>query len=298
MDKQNVIVVFGGTGYLGKRIVKLLVEQGLQVRVAVRNPDTSLFKASEHAVELVRADVTDPESVRTAMEGCDGAVNSVGLYIEKGAITFQAVHVDGARNVARESAARGIRLIHVSGIGVDPDSPSSYVAARARGDDAVLEEDPNATLLRPSVLFGHGDPLLGSLVSMTRFLPVIPLFGSGSARMQPVHVDDVALAVSNCLSDEASRAKVFELGGPDVFSYRELLETVASHMDRKRLYLPIPFVFWNLIAALGSILPNPPLTRDQVALMQDDSIVGTGQKSFSELGITPAPLSESLPAKS
>jgi uncharacterized protein YbjT (DUF2867 family) len=223
-------------------------------------------------------------------------VNAVGLYVERGADTFEAVHVEGARRVGELAAATGVaRLVHVSGIGVEGSSPSAYVRARARGEGAVREAFPGATVLRPSVLYGPGDALLSTLDAMSRLTPALPLFGRGETRLQPVHVDDVAAAVARVLEDAGSAGQVYELGGPRAWTYRALVEAVLRHRGRRRALLPVPFLTWELIARVLAPFPDPPLTRDQVALMRADNLVTPGAPGFAELGLSPRDLEEALP---
>lgn len=280
------VTVFGGTGFLGRRIVSTLLEAGHAVRVVTRSPERG-NPAWADRVELIAADVRDPAAVARALEGADAVVNAVALYVEAPGLDFESVHVDGATNVAQAAQAQdGRRLIHVSGIGANETSPSAYVRARARGERAAREACPNAVLLRPSVLFGPNDSFLSTLAAVTR-LPLVPLFGRGKTRLQPVHVEDVAMAVVSAMDDPAAAGRTFELGGAGVYSYREILEQVLAELGRRRLLVPVPFAVWHLLAAMTAWLPNPPLTRDQVLLMRQDNVVGSDAPGFAELGITP-----------
>ena len=290
--RNKQVTVFGGTGYLGQHIVRHLVLSGYKVRVAVRNPRTDLGQNSVDAVEHVRADVTDKSSITPAIEGSDAVVNAVSLYVEKGAIDFDSVHVEGAHAVAQQSLVAPARLVHISGIGVDAKSSSRYVRARAIGEQRVREVAPNAVILRPSVLFGPDDAFLRTLSNLLHYLPVVPLFGSGITKLQPVHVEDVAEATVRVLDEVDTQGRTYELGGPRTYTYRGLLEMLQKIKKRKRLLLPVPFLIWETLAATAKLLPNPPLTRDQVILMRDDNIVSAGSNSFQELGITPRSLEE------
>jgi NADH dehydrogenase len=285
--------VLGGTGFLGRRVVAALAGAGWRVRMVARRPQAW---PPGTGVEPVAADIRDAAALAAALDGAAAVVNAVGLYVERGAETFDAVHVHGARRIAECAAARGIaRLVHVSGIGVDRSSPSAYVRARAHGEKAVREAFPGATVLRPSVLYGAGDALLSTLDAMSRLTPVLPLFGRGASRLQPVHVDDVAAAVARVLAEPASAGQVYELGGPRTWAYRELVELVLRHRGRRRALLPVPFVTWELIARVAGAFPDPPLTRDQVALMREDNVVAPGALGFAELGLTPRDLEQALP---
>jgi len=288
-----VVSVLGGTGFLGRSVVEALAVAGWRVLMVARRPPAA---TPVPGVVPVAADIRDPGALEDALEGAAAVVNAVGLYVERGAETFDAVHVQAARRIAERAAANGIaRLVHVSGIGVDASSPSPYVRARARGEEAVREAFRGATVLRPSVLYGPGDALLSTLDAMSRLTPVLPLFGRGESRLQPVHVDDVAAAVVRVLADPGSAGQVYELGGPRTWSYRELVERVLEHRGRRRALLPVPFVTWELIARVAGLVPDPPLTRDQVALLRGDNVVAPGAAGFAELGLTPRDLEQALP---
>lgn len=291
---QAPITVFGGTGFLGRAVVRRLAAAGTPVRVAARHPAAPAPPEGGGAGEPTMADVRDEGAVARAVAGAAGVVNAVGLYLERGGATFDAVHVEGAARVARLAREAGVeRLVHVSGIGADPRSRSRYVAARGRGEARVREQYPGAVILRPSVLFGPGDAFLRTLASVTR-LPAVPLFGDGGTRLQPVHVDDVAAAVARALEEPGTAGRTYELGGARVHSYRAIVAAVLAHHRRRRPLLPVPFAAWRLLAALASVLPAPPLTRDQVALMEVDSVVGTDAGTFADLGIEPRALDDVL----
>jgi NADH dehydrogenase len=270
-------------------VIERLAGAGYEPRIAARHPAANRYADSDAGTEELCCDVRDPDAVARALDGADGAVNAVGLYVESDRDRFEAVHVDGARCVARQAAAGNLRLVHVSGIGVDLASPSLYIRARARGEQAVREANPRTIILRPSALFGCGDAFLGSLARMLRMLPVVPLFGNGTTRLQPVHVDDVAAAVER-LFQRPSGPRIYELGGPRIYTYRELLELISAAGRHRRLLLPLPFAAWDLLARLAAILPQPPLTRDQVALMRRDNVVAANAAGFDGLGICPRPL--------
>ncbi|MHA7835328.1 MAG: complex I NDUFA9 subunit family protein [Algiphilus sp.] len=286
------VTVFGGTGFLGRRVVATLLAAGREVRVATRHPEAG-DAAWASRVESIAADVRDPEAVARAVRGADAIVNAVSLYVEGQGLDFESVHVDGARNIAQ--AAEGRPLVHVSGIGAHESSPSAYVQARARGERAVREACRNAVILRPSVLFGPNDSFLSTLDAVTR-LPLVPLFGRGDTRLQPVHVDDLAEAVVHAMDDPAATSRIFELGGAGTYRYREILGLVMAARGRKRWLVPLPFAVWHLLAAIASVLPNPPLTRDQLLLMREDNVAGPDSPGFADMGIAPCDLVDALPA--
>ena len=287
-------VVFGGTGFLGRAIVGELVAAGVTARVAVRHPDTMTLSDSTTRggdAWSAYADVADEPSVGLALEGCDAVVNAVGLYVERGTDTFRNIHELGAMHVARQSARAGVKaLVHMSGIGADLNSQSSYVRSRARGEMLVREAFPSATILRPSVLFGPGDKFLSTLIAMVRRAPVLPLFGAGDMKLQPVHVGDVAKAVLRVLTTPPLQGKVYELGGPLIYQYRALIELVLKETGLSRVLVPLPFFVWHTLARLLMLLPNPPLTTDAVELMRRDNVVGTGVPTFADLGLVPTAL--------
>lgn len=292
------ITVFGGTGFLGRRIVERLAGDGVKVRVAARDPDrvSAIEMPPGATVERVRADLRDPESVAAAVAGARGVVNAVGLYVERGGETFDAVHVAGAASVADEAAKAGAaRLVHVSGIGVDSASDSAYVRARANGEAAVREAFPKATILRPSVLFAPDDNFVNLILRMARVLPALPLFGDGGTMLQPVFAGDVAAAAVRALDDPAAAGRTYELGGPVPYSYRNLLHLVTTLSGHRRKLLPVPFAIWEIQARLAGILPNPPLTTDQVALMRHDNLASPDLPGLADLGVTSTSLEATLP---
>lgn len=292
------VTVFGGSGFLGARIVERLAAQGISVRVAVRHPDhggKSETPEQSGKILTVYADVRDETAVDLAMEGSDAVVNAVGLYVERGAETFEAVHELGAVNVAHQCTVQGIsRLIHISGIGAELHSPSRYVRARAKGELLVKDIFSPVTILRPSVLFGPDDRFLNTLARIIRRAPVLPLFGDGGTRLQAVYVGDVADAVLAALRDPGSRGKTYELGGPQAYSYRSLIETLLERTGKRRLLLPVPFLLWDFVAAIVSVLPAPPLTRDQITLMKRDNVVAANTLSLEDLGVSATALEDIL----
>lgn len=294
-NPQNFrVTVFGGTGFLGRSVVHLLSQRNYPVRVAVRNPRPDLFGQLANRVEQVHADLGAAQSVVAAIKNANGVVNAVGLYQETSGVTFDAVHVEGARRLAEIADAAGARLVHISGIGVDADSPSRYVRARAIGEQRVRAASAAAVILRPSVLFGPDDSFLRTLCGLVGGLPIIPLFGDGKTKLQPVYVEDVACAIANLFERDANGAGLYELGGPRVYRYRELLTLIATRLERRRLFLPVPFAFWRILATLASALPNPPITTDQLALMRHDNTVDPDLPGFKDLGIEPRPLEDIL----
>src|SRR5919108_5269933 len=292
------VTVFGGSGFLGRAIVRRLAADGADVRVAVRHPERAAFLAEPDlgTITATHADVWDETTVGPAIAGADAVVNTVGHYVERGRATFEAIHGRGAAHVARAAAAAGIqRLVHISGIGADPNSESPYVRARAIGERLVREALPQATILRPSVMFGPEDAFFNQLADLARLMPILPLFGTGDVRLQPVYVGDVAEAVARALAGETARGQTYELGGPRAYSYRMLLQLLLRQVGRKRLLLPVPYAAWELLAILMAPLPKRLISRDQVVLMKRDNVVGPNALGFAALGITQHSVEEILP---
>jgi uncharacterized protein YbjT (DUF2867 family) len=236
----------------------------------------------------IAADVRQEDSVVAAVAGADGVVNAVSAYVEKGDVTYRAVHVQGALNVAKACALRQVgRLVHVSGIGADPASPSAYIRARGQGEQEVRQAFRRATVLRPSVMFAHDDGFVSALAALARASPVVPLIGGGRTRLQPVHADDVAEAAWVALRDPAAPGATYEIGGAESFMLREIIEMVLAHMGRRRLLVPIPFELADPLAHFIERLPRAPLTVAQVDLLKADKVPTPGSPGLPELGIVP-----------
>src|SRR5215207_9982930 len=295
---RRLITVFGGTGFLGRRIVKHLLENEFDVRAASRHPHrtTSTFGLSTPRLTSFRADVHNGAEVTAALEGAYGAVNAVSLYVEHGRETFRAVHVDAAARVARVAREAGVEhLVHVSGIGSNPESSSRYIKARGEGEQAVQRAFANATLIRPSVMFGPDDAFLTTLVKMVRLLPVCPMFGRGETKLQPVYVEDVAEGITRLFKNAAGMSRACnEFAGPQIYTYEELLRTIARHLGARRNLVPVPFSLWNVLATISEYVPGAPLTRDQIALMQNDNVASSQLPGLSELGVEPTPVNAVL----
>lgn len=280
------VTVFGGTGFVGRRIVATLLAADFEVRIAARRPGGWAPDGEWGAqLQAMAVDVRSDASVEAALAGADAVVNAVSLYVERRDARFHGVHVEAAGRMAGLARERGIeRYVHLSGLGVDPCSPSPYVRARAAGEAAVVAACPEAVILRPGAVVAAGEGLLATLDALTR-LPVVPLFGRGAVRLQPVVVTDVAAAVSAVLGQPARG--IFELGGADVLSYRQLIEAILACRGRRRLLLPVPMPVWHLLALAASPLPSPPLTRDQLLLLDRDNVVAEAVRGFQDLGIEP-----------
>jgi len=296
---MTTVSVFGGTGFFGRRLVQRLVAEGASVRVAVRHSEwaRSILDAVDlDRVTILRADVRDQASVAAAVAGADAVVNAVSAYVEKGGVTFEAVHQQGAETVAREAVSAGVaRLVLVSGIGANHESRYPYIRARGRGELVVQQAFPGTTIVRPGAMFGPGDALFGTLADLARMLPVLPLIGGGRTRLQPVYVEDVAEAITRMFADPGTAGRTYELAGPGVYTMRELVKITLRLIGRRRLLVPVPFAVATVQARLFELLPSPPLTTSQVDLLRTDNVVSGVLPGFRELGIEPKGVEEVVP---
>ena len=293
----GVVTVFGGTGFLGRRVVRHLREHEFSVRIASRRPGRGreLFGSDDPQLQSVKADIHDERTVAGALAGASGAVNAVSLYVEHGRRTFHSVHVEGASRVAVQARRAGIeRLVHISGIGADPASPSLYIRTRGEGELAVRAAFPAAILLRPAVMFGPDDAFLTTILALLRRLPLYPMFSHGHTRLQPAYAGDVAEAIARALARTQTSGLTFECGGPRVYTYQELLRVIARSAGLERILVPLPFPAWRALSWIAEVLPHPPITRNQVELMQIDNIASPATPGFAELDIVPRSLEDML----
>ena len=294
MDRaMSCVTVFGGTGFLGRRVVHHLRESGATVRIASRHPG----QADDANVKQICADAHDERSVEAAVAGADGVVNVISLYVEHGSETFHSVHVEAAARIA--SVARRVgakRLVHISGIGADAASPSPYIRSRGEGEAAVQAAFPGVVIIRPAVMFAQDDSFLTTILRLLRVLPAYPIFGDGRTRLQPVYADDVAAAIAQVLRQSKRPSPVYELAGPRVYSYEQVVRTIARNAGLRPMLMRTPFGLWDAVAGLAEILAHPPLTRNQVELMQIDTTASGNLPGFREFGISPRSLEEELEA--
>ena len=293
---NRLVTVFGGSGFIGRYLVKRLSARGDRVRVAVRDAENARFlqpMGDVGQIVSVSADIRDDDSVRAAVRDADAVIFSVGILHGRGLQTFQSIHVEGAGRVAEAAAECGVgRLVLVSALGADSSSESVYAASKAAGEARARAAFPSVTVVRPGVVFGAEDRFFNRFAAIARMSPVLPIFGhgfrdAGGNRLQPVYVGDVADAVVRVLDTGASNGKTYELGGPRTYSYREVMELICRQTGRRRLLAPVPFRVARIKALLLELLPTPPLTRDQLALLSEDNVVADGALGFSHLGMTP-----------
>jgi uncharacterized protein YbjT (DUF2867 family) len=296
---MTTVTVFGGTGFLGRRVVQRLLSEGATVRVAVRHADRARSALHAEGLDRVRvfgADVRDPATVGDALTGADAVIDAVSGYVETGGATFEAVHEQGAETLARKARAAGVaRFVLVSGIGADPESASAYIRSRGRGERAVQQALPEATIIRPSAMFGPGDALFGTLADLARLFPVLPLIGGGHTKLQPAYVEDVAEAIVCILADPTTAGRTYELGGPTVYTLRELFTLGLRIIDKRRLLVPVPFAAAEAQARLFELLPNPPLTRGQVDLLRQDNVASGTLPGLHDLNILPKAIEAIVP---
>lgn len=296
LNTERIATVFGGTGFLGRRIVKRLLERGFTVRAASRHPARvgPVFSSTARMPEAVEADILNASSIGSAIAGSQAIVNAVSLYVEQGAQTFERVHVKAAADLAAASRDGGVdRFVQISGIGSDPQSDSKYIGARGRGEEAVASAFPGAFIVRPAVMTGPDDVFLTTIVRLIRLLPVYPLFGDGGTRLQPVYVADVAEAVSRLVDGRNHNgSSIFEFGGPRIYTYKELLREIARQLDTHIRLMPLPFAAWNALAGVAEFLPAAPITRNQVDLMRHDNVASIDAPGLKELDIEPRGIDE------
>ena len=292
--------VLGGSGFIGRYIVQRLAARGDVIPVGCRRAEEAKFlKPLGDVGQIATLNLTigDEQILPAFLAGNDALVNCVGILRESGSQTFDRVHHTGPARLARLAREAGIeRFVHISAIGADPRSSSAYARTKAAGEAAVRDAFPTVTILRPSVVFGAEDQFFNQFAAMATISPVLPLIGGGQTRFQPVYVGDVADAVVKCLDDPTTAGRTYELGGPKVYTFRELIELVLGEIRRKRSLVDLPFGLATIQARLMSILPNPPLTPDQVELLKRDNVVSSGALTLAALGIAPTAVEGVLPS--
>jgi NADH dehydrogenase len=304
---NQLIVVFGGSGFIGRYVIKQLARRGFRVRVPMRRPHLGQdlrVLGDVGQIHLMQANVRFPGSLASALEGADGVVNLVGVLHEQGRQDFQTMHVDAAAAIADAAKAAGVtRFVQVSSIGADPGARAKYARSKAQGEAEVRARVPSATILRPSIVFGPEDNFFNRFADMAKFSPLLPLIGGGKTKFQPVHVQDVADAVVAAFTRADAAGRTYELGGPRVYTFRELLDFIQATINRKRGYLHLPFFVAGPMGMLASLVAKvtpiaPPITGDQVTMLKRDNIVGaSGEKgvgTIADLGVAPLETIEAI----
>ena len=285
----QTVTIFGGSGFIGRYVVSRLADRGWTVRVAVRHPRQAHFlKPLGNVGQIVplRARLQSDTEVRAAVQGADAVINLVGILAAGGQQTFEAVQHLGAKRIAEAAAAEGIdRFVQISAIGADPQGEAEYARTKGLGEESVRAAIPEAVILRPSIVFGPEDGFFNRFAAMARLAPALPLIGGGKTKFQPVYVGDVADAVVAGLERSDARGKTFELGGPHIYSFKELLQLLLDTIRRRRLLVPVPWAIAYAQGSLLQLLPDPPLTRDQVKLLEQDNVVAADALTLADLGI-------------
>jgi len=292
MARGSPVAVFGGTGFLGHRIVRHLLEHGNAVRVISRHPGRTrtIFRSDDPHLEIIRADIRSAESIASAVAGARAVVNAISHYSETRTDTFWRLHVECARVLASSARSLGARqFVHVSGIGAAATSISRYIRSRGEGELAVRIAFPGAVIVRPAVMFAPDDAFVSRLVALLRRSPIFPMFGNGKTRLQPVHAEDVAETVARILSTTDPPITI-ECGGPRVYTYKELLRCIAQTAGLKPALVPVPFLVWHTLARAAQLLPNPPIARNQIELMHIDSVASLTLPGLTDVGIVPEPI--------
>jgi NADH dehydrogenase len=300
---ETLVTVFGGSGFLGRHVVRALANRGYRIRVAVRRPELTGFlqpMGRVGQINAVQANLRFPQSIAVALRDADTAINLVGILFQPGEQRFDAVHAAGAEAVALAANSAGARLVHVSAIGADVNSPSHYARSKAEGERRVLAAQPASVIIRPSIVFGAEDDFFNRFAALARMAPALPLVGGGHTRFQPVFVGDVAEAIAKAVDGETRPGTIYELGGPDVRTFRELMEFVLVTTGRHRLLVPVPFEVMKFQAAFAQFLPKPPITPDQVELLKSDNVVSAQARSegrtLEALGIIPETMAAIVPS--
>ena len=300
IPSSKLVTIFGGSGFMGRHMVRALANEGWRIRVAVRRPNTAHFlrpMGRVGQVQLLKTNVLDDAAVDMAVRGSKAVINLVGILSQTGSQRFEALHAQAAERIARAAAAHGVtRLLHVSALGAAADSPSLYARTKAEGEARVRDAFPGATIFRPSILFGPEDDFFNRFAWLARLSPALPLIGGGHMRFQPIYVGDVARSAVRVLNDPSTAGKTYELGGPEIMTMKQVMQLVLKETNRRRLLLPVPFGLARVQAAILGLLPKPLLTLDQVRLLQSDNVVSDGALTLRDLGIVPEAAEAILPS--
>jgi NADH dehydrogenase len=301
-NRDALVTIFGGSGFLGRHVVRALAQRDYRILVAVRRPDLAFHLqplGRVGQINAVQANLRFPASVDAAVRDAVVVINLTGILYERGRQSFDAVHAAGAAAVARAAAAVGARMIHVSAIGADESSPSRYAQSKARGEAAVLAATPQATIMRPSIIFGPEDDFFNRFAALARVSPLLPLVGGGFTKFQPVFAGDVATAIAMAAGGEAQPGTICELGGPDVQTFTQIMQFILTTIERRRLLVPIPLGLAQIQATLLQLLPSPPLTPDQVLMLKRDNIVSANaereRRTLAAFNVDPASMMAIVP---
>jgi NADH dehydrogenase len=300
---DTLVTVYGGSGFLGRHVIRALAKRHYRIRVAVRRPELAghlqpLGRVGQ--IHAVQANLRDAASVAAAARDAHVLVNLVGILFERGRQRFDAVHTYGAEQVALAASAHGAGLVHVSAIGADENSSAHYARSKAQAEKLVLAAQPQAVIVRPSILFGPEDDFFNRFAALARLSPALPLIGGGATRFQPVFAGDVAQAIADAVDGKARGGTTYELGGPEVLSFKELMQFVLKTIERKRLLVPIPFFLAKMQASVLQFMPKPLLTPDQVELLRSDNVVSEAAiaegRTMQAFGIEPEPIAAIVPS--
>ena len=297
---SSTIAVIGGTGFIGRQIVEVLARQGARIKVLARNADRAKFlkpMGDVGQISITSGSALDDDALNTIIEGCDTVINTIGILAESGSQRFNALQAELPARIGKMAKAHKVKnIVHLSAIGADLNSASVYARTKAQGEEGLLAEFPKAVILRPSLVFGAGDGFFNRFASMAVLAPGLPVIGGGKNKVQPVYVGDVAEAVLAALTQKGTAGKIYELGGPEVMTFRQAMEYIIKQIKRRRMLLPIPHGVMTLAATAMSVLPSAPVTRDQLKLLKVDNIASADRPGLDDLGIQPTPIDLIVPS--
>ena len=300
MRQDKTIAVIGGTGFIGRQIVELLARQGVRIKVLARNTDRAKFlkpMGEVGQITVIAGSALDDAALDAVMSGCDAVINTIGILAESGSQRFQALQAELPGRIGERAARQKMsNVIHISAIGADLNSPSLYARTKAQGEAALRKAFADAVILRPSLVFGSGDGFFNRFAAMAVMAPGLPLIGGGNNKVQPVYVGDVAASVIAALTNPKAKGNTYELGGPAVMRFRDAMAYILEQTKRRRLLIPVPHAVMTIAASAMAILPNPPVTRDQLKLLKVDNVVGDDAKGLDDLGINPTPIELIVPS--
>jgi NADH dehydrogenase len=292
IPKDRLVTVFGGSGFIGRHLVRSLANEGWRIRVAVRRPNVAHFlkpMGRVGQIQIVRNNVRNDAQVEAAVDHSDAVINLVGILAQRGRQRFDALHVEAADRIAAAARSAGVaRLVHFSALGAGEKTPAQYFRSKAAGETAMRTGFPDVTIVRPALVFGPEDAFFNRFAGLARLLPVLPIYGGGRTRFQPVYVGDVAQGVTKILDRPDAAGKIFEFAGPEVMSFREVLEFVLRETQRKRVLLSLPFGLGRLQGSILQFVPGKPLTRDQVLMLETDTVPSGKLPGLRDLGVAPS----------